>query len=75
MALRRELDASHTLRVDSRGAWSLPTSRTERTPARYLNTVVGSQTLWSIAETPMVVTRTSRVPALNSIHPKEISSI
>ena len=37
-ALPRWLDARRTPRVDSRGAWSLPASRTERTPARYLLT-------------------------------------
>jgi len=36
----RGLDSPHGPRVDSRGAWSLPTSRTERTPARYLNAVI-----------------------------------
>src|SRR5258708_4135429 len=35
----RWLDARRRPRVDSRGARSLPTSRTERTPARYLSTV------------------------------------
>ena len=34
----RWLDARRTARVDSTGAWSLPASRTERTPARYLLT-------------------------------------
>jgi hypothetical protein len=65
---RPELDWWWRPRVDSRRAWSLPTSRTERTRARYLNHC-------AFARVPAVVTTASRVPAHNTIHSKVIPPI